>query len=301
MSLLVTGSIGIDTVETPHGRAEEVLGGSAVYFALAARMFAGVRLVGVVGEDFPPEFRRKLEHEAIDLAGLETRPGARTFRWTGRYEGDMNEAHTVDVRLNVLEDHPPRVPEAYRDSDFVFLANTHPALQRELLAQVDSPRLAVCDTMNIWIANERAELEQTLQRVHGLVMNEGEARMLTGLTNLVEAGHAALAMGPRFVIIKKGEHGALIFTAEGVAALPAFPCARTVDPTGAGDSFAGGMMGYLASRGDVSPAALKRAVAHGIVTASFVVEDFSTRRLEQISRREFNERFKAYQEMLTLP
>ena len=218
MPLLVTGSIGIDTVTTPHGQAQDVLGGTAVYFSFAATQYVPVRLVAAVGGDFPAEFRRVLESRSIDLAGLEVRRNSRTFRWTARFEGDMNQAETVDVQLNVLAEGPPRVPPEFRDSGPVFLAATHPTLQREVLAELASPDLVVCDTVNLWIDNERDSLLETLRLVTGVIINDGEARQLTGNVNLIKAGEALLALGPRFAMIKKGEHGSLLVTGDGAFA-----------------------------------------------------------------------------------
>lgn len=290
MSLLVTGSIGIDSVSTPSRTVEGVLGGSAVYFAFAAVQYVPVRLVGVVGEDFPPAFRNVLESREIDLTGLEVRKDSRTFRWTGRYEGDMNEAETVEVNLNVLAEQAPKVPASFADSKTVFLANTHPTLQRELLAQVSSPSLVVCDTMNLWIENERDSLIETLRAVHGVIINDAESRQLTGAVNLIEAGERILAWGPTFVIIKKGEHGALLVTAEGPVAIPAYPTAKVCDPTGAGDSFAGGVLGFLAAEGKHDAQTLRRALVRGTVAASFTIEDFSLNRVKDLPRAEVNER-----------
>ncbi len=298
MSLLVTGSIGIDSVSTPAGNVENVLGGSAVYFAFAAVQFAPVRLVGVVGDDFPAEFRQILESREIDLTGLEVRSGSRTFRWTGSYEGDMNEAETVDVSLNVLAEQAPNVPAVFADSKTVFLANTHPTLQRELLAQVNSPSLVVCDTMNLWIENERDSLIETLRLVHGVIINDAESRALTGAMNLIDAGEEILALGPKFVIIKKGEHGALLVTEEGPIAVPAFPTMEIRDPTGAGDSFAGGLLGYLAADGHHDAQTLRRALVRGTVAASFTIEDFSLGRVKTLTRKELDGRIERFLGML---
>lgn len=298
MSLLVTGSIGIDTVTTPFGHVEDVLGGSAVYFAFAACHYTRVRLVAVVGDDFPEAFRRVLASREIDLAGLESRPGSRTFRWTGRFEGDMNAAETVDVKLNVLAERAPRVPASFADSTTVFLANTHPTLQREVLSQLQSPRLSVCDSMNLWIETQRDSLIETLRRVTGVIINDGEARQLTGRTNLIDAGEAVLDFGPKFVIVKKGEHGALLLTHDGAFAAPAFPTKLVKDPTGAGDSFAGGVLGYLTEQGRHDTATLRRAMVRGTVAASFAIEDFSIRRVERLTRAEINQRVDQYLGML---
>ncbi|MEK6798742.1 MAG: PfkB family carbohydrate kinase [Planctomycetota bacterium] len=298
MSLLVTGSIGIDTVSSPHGQAAKVLGGSAVYFSLAAAYYVPVRLVGVVGDDFPEVHRRMLSTRPIDLTGLEVRRGSKTFRWTGRFVGDMNEAETVAVDLNVLAERGPTVPDSFRDSEFVFLANTHPTLQRELLSQLSRPKLVVCDTMNLWITKERDSLLETLGRVHGVILNDGEARLLTGKTNLVEAAESILGLGPRFVMVKKGEHGSLLASREGVASLPALPAKIVRDPTGAGDSFAGGVMGYLCRAGRWDVEALKSAAVRGTVAASFTIEDFSVRRIERLEMDEVERRVERFKQML---
>ena len=257
-----------------------------------------MRLVGVVGDDFPAEFRQILESREIDLTGLEVRSGSRTFRWTGSYEGDMNEAETVDVSLNVLAEQAPNVPAAFADSKTVFLANTHPTLQRELLAQVDSPSLVVCDTMNLWIENERDSLIETLRCVHGVIINDAESRALTGAMNLIDAGEKILALGPNFVIIKKGEHGALLVTEEGPIAVPAFPTMEIRDPTGAGDSFAGGLLGYLAAEGQHDAHTLRRALVRGTVAASFTIEDFSLGRVRTLTRNELDGRIERFLDML---
>lgn len=300
MSLLVTGSIGIDSVTTPHGSVSDVLGGSAVYFSFAASFFTPVRLVGVVGEDFPNEFRETLATRDIDLAGLETRKGSKTFRWTGKFVGDMSEAETVDVSLNVLAEAGPKVPASFADSRAVFLANTHPSLQRELLGQIDDPKLTVCDTMNLWIANERDELLKTLAAVDGVIINDAESRELTGCHNLIKVGEKLLDLGPTFAVIKKGEHGALLVTAEGPTAIPAFPTKNVNDPTGAGDSFAGGMLGYLADGDDFSPPALRRALVRGTVAASFTIEAFSLKRVMEVKREDIDRRVEDFRMMLRI-
>ncbi len=300
MQLLVTGSIGIDTVSTPYGRAEGVLGGSAVYFSFAAAHYVPVRLVGVVGEDFPDGFRETLKSRNIDLTGLESRQGSKTFRWHGRFHGDMNQAETVCVYLNVLAEQGPCVPAAFSDSDAVFLANTHPTLQRELLGQLSSPKLVVCDTMNHWIEGERESLLQTIGRVTGVILNDAEARQLTGRGNLIEAAETILGWGPGFVMVKKGEHGALLMTAEGPTAIPAYPTKQVRDPTGAGDSFAGGVLGYLSAEGKDDVASLRRAMVHGTVTASFAIEGFSLDRARQVGRADIEQRAEQFMRMLRL-
>ncbi|MGD2108160.1 MAG: PfkB family carbohydrate kinase [Phycisphaerae bacterium] len=300
MSLLVTGSLGIDTVTTPYGHMENVLGGCAVYFSFAATQYVPVRLVSVAGEDFPPEFRRVLESRNIDLTGLETRKGSKTFRWTGRFEGDMNEAETVDVQVNVLAERAATVPPAWADSSHVFLAVTHPTQQRELLSQLTSPELVVCDTVNLWIANERESLLQTLRLVTGVIINDAEARQLTDRVNLIEAGEAILDLGPKFVMIKKGEHGALLVSPDGAFAIPAYPSKAVRDPTGAGDSFAGGVMGYLALHQRHDTDALRRAMVRGTVAASFTIEDFSIARVRDLNRNEVDRRVDEFLNMLRL-
>lgn len=298
MSLLVTGSIGIDIVETPHGRADNVLGGTAVNFAAAARLFGPVRLVGVVGEDFPPALRDRMTDDRIDLTGLEVRKGSKTFRWHGRYSEDMNSRETVSVELNVLAEAGPKMPPAYADSKYVFLGATHPDLQQDMLSQLDSPELVVADTMDLWIETERASLERTLAMVGGVVLNDGEARMLTNETNLVTAGRAILNYGPQFVIIKKGEHGAVLVTRDRIASVPAYYSENVKDPTGAGDSFAGGLMGYLAREGKHDAGALIAAMVRGTVTASFLIEDFSINRLRALSDAELAGRMDEYFAMI---
>ncbi len=300
MSLIVTGSIGIDSIESPTGTAENVLGGSAIYFAAAASFFGPVRLVGAVGEDFPPEFLTTFKHFNVDLAGLETRLGSRTFRWRGRYHADMNVRDTLEVQLNVLAERLPPVPDAYCDSRHVFLANTHPAGQLELRRQFPHAKLVVADTMDLWISNEKPLLLEVLKQVDGLVLNYEESFQHTGKTNMVRAAEAILTMGPKFVVVKKGEHGAFLMHRDGMASLPAFAARDVIDPTGAGDTFAGGMMGYLASRGDlaIDLPALKTAMAYGTIVASFNIEAFSLNRLKEISREQIDARLTAFTTML---
>ena len=294
MSLLVTGSIGIDTVETPAGRREQILGGSAIYFAYAASFFTPVRLVGVVGDDCPASFFEVFKGRDVDISGLEVRKGSKTFRWHGSYVKDLNEAVTVEVDLNVLAERAPKIPDAFLESKYVFLANTHPVLQQQMLASLRYPRLIVADTMNLWIQTERNELLKLLKNVHGLVLNDGEARLLTEEKNLVTAARQVRKMGPKFVVIKKGEHGCLLSTDRGEFVLPAFPADKVIDPTGAGDSFAGGMMGYLSTQGTFSPATLKRALAFGTVVASFTIADFSLDGLKAATRDAIDDRWHEF-------
>jgi len=297
MPLLVVGSIGIDTIEAPTGIATDVLGGAATYFSYAASFFTSVRLVAVVGGDFPAEHRRLMESRKIDTSGLEVRPGGKTFRWRGRYSQDMNERETMEVHLNVLADFNPRLPDEHRNCPFLFLANGAPSTQLAVLEQMRSPRLAVADTMDLWIKTQHDELSRLLRRIDGLVINDQEAKMLAGTDNLVRAGRTIQAMGPRFVVLKKGEHGAMFFSRDETYVMPAYPTPDVIDPTGAGDSFGGGYMGFIASNGDSSPTSLKRAMAYGTVTASFTVEDFSLNRLARIGRDDIDRRFAEYRRM----
>ncbi|WZO99832.1 PfkB family carbohydrate kinase [Isosphaeraceae bacterium EP7] len=298
MALLVVGSIALDSVQTPHGIVEHALGGSATYFSYAASYFTPVRLVGVVGEDFPPQHRTLLEERGIDTSGLVVEKGGETFRWRGKYEGDMNVAETLEVHLNVLGTFNPDLPASFIDSPFVFLANGSPAMQLNVLRQSKSRKLVVADTMNFWIETQRDDLYALLKEVDGLVLNDGEARMLTEEVNLVRAGRKVLDLGPRFVIIKKGEHGAMFLSKDESYVMPAFPLADVVDPTGAGDSFAGGFMGYLASTGRTDAEALKTAMAYGSVVASLNVEDFSLRRFQRTERVDIDNRLADYRQMM---
>jgi sugar/nucleoside kinase (ribokinase family) len=299
MSLLVTGSIGIDTVETPSGRREGVIGGSAIYFAYAASFFTPVRLVGVVGEDCPQDFFDIFTGRDVDASGIERRKGSKTFRWSGSYLKDLNEAITVEVDLNVLAERAAKVPDKFLESRYLFLANTHPSLQQQTLASLKSPRLVVADTMNLWISTERPELLKLLKKIDGLVLNDGEARLLTGQKNLVAAARDVLKLGPKFVVIKKGEHGSLMVSQRDTFVLPAFPAEAVVDPTGAGDSFAGGMMGYLATQGSFSPATLKRALAFGTVVASFTIADFSLAGLQRATRDQIDDRWLDFKQAMS--
>lgn len=295
MSLIVTGSVGIDTVETPDGqRADDVLGGSSIYFAAGASYFTNVRLVAAVGEDFPDALSAKFDHFDVCTQGLEKRAGSKTFRWHGRYHENMNDRDTLEVQLNVLGEALPPVPEVYRDSKYVFLANTHPAGQMALLDQFPDRKLVVADTMDLWIETERDLLKALLKRVDGFVLNDSEAKMLTEESNVVRAADAVLAMGPSFVVVKKGEHGAILRHKDGTGVLPAYPAADVVDPTGAGDSFASGMMGYLCEQDDTSVDAIKRAMAYGTIVASYTIEKFSTDRLAEITRGDIDKRLAEF-------
>ena len=294
MSILVVGSVAYDTVETPSGRAEQVLGGSASFFAVAASYFAPVNLVGVVGEDFGDKQLAAFQGRPIDLTGLE-RAAGKTFHWQGRYSTDLNSRDTIRTDLNVFEFFQPKIPAAYRRSELVFLGNIDPVLQREVLAQVDKPRVVACDTMNYWIKGKPAELKATLAKVDVLLINDQEARDLSGEWNLVKAARAIRAMGPQTLVVKKGEHGVLLFGHESCFAAPALPLETVIDPTGAGDTFAGGFMGYLASVREVNDATLRQAVVMGSTLASFCVEAFSLDRLLTLTRMQIGERYAVFQ------
>jgi sugar/nucleoside kinase (ribokinase family) len=289
----VVGSVAFDDIETPAGSAKNVLGGSATHFAVAASFFAPVHLIGVVGEDFPAEDRDYLAGRGIDLGGLEVAKG-RTFRWSGRYHEDLNVRDTLSLELNVFADFQPAVAAAVRDVPYVFLANIDPRLQANVLAQFARPTLVACDTMNHWIDNARAPLEALLPRIGLLVVNDEEARLLSGEKNVIKAARKILALGPKALLIKRGEYGAILFSGNSVFAVPAFPLEEVFDPTGAGDTFAGGMVGWLAASGDRSEAGLRKAIVYGSVLASFVVEDFGGRRLRSLARDDVERRYRQF-------
>ncbi|MFN3240436.1 MAG: PfkB family carbohydrate kinase [Planctomycetota bacterium] len=291
MTLLVVGSTAFDTIETPHGNAERCLGGSSTYFGLAARLFTPVRLVSVIGEDFPDEHRKLLADRGICLDGLEVKEG-KTFAWHGRYSADMNDRETIDVQLNTFGDFEPKVPEHYRDTPFVFLANGAPATQLSVVEQMKDPKFVVADTMDLWIDIAKDGLLTLLKRIDGIILNDSEVKQLTGKSNLIAAGKATLELGPKLVIVKKGEHGCFVFSNFFHYALPAYPTETVVDPTGAGDSFAGGFMGFLANCDQISLANMQRAVAYGTVTASLNVEGFGVDRLADTSRETVERRFR---------
>lgn len=298
MSLLVVGSVAFDSIETPIGSIDEALGGSASFFSVVASNFTKPRLVGVVGEDFPDEHRDLFKKRGIDTSGLVTEKG-NTFRWKGRYHRDMNTRDTLEVHLNVFGTFNPVLPEHFKDSKFVFLANSSPVVQSKVLDQVKNPEMVLADTMDLWIDTQKEDLLKLLPRLDGLLINDSEAILLTGEPNLVLAGMAIRKLGPKFVILKKGEHGAMLFSQDGVFVVPAFPTEFVKDPTGAGDSFAGGIMGALATDPDKTTGRLRRAMAYGTVVASFTVEDFGLNRLKEMSRKEIDERFALYRKMLS--
>ncbi len=299
MDVLTIGTLAFDTVRTPFGAREDALGGSLSYLATAASFFARVGMVGVIGQDFPREHLDFFAARGIDLDGVATLPGE-TFRWSGRYEENLNVAHTLETKLNVLSEFRPTLSPAARRAGMVVLGNIDPSLQLSVLAKLESPRLVVLDTMNYWIDSERYRpiLIEALARVDVLCINDAEARLLSDCKNLVAAARAIRAMGPRILIIKRGEHGASLFTSEGVFSVPGFPLEDVRDPTGAGDSFAGGFVGFLAKHGSIDDRALRTAVVVGCVIASFVVQDFSLDRLRTLTSDEIAARLRAYQDLV---
>lgn len=293
MGIVVVGTVAFDTVETPFGKGENVLGGSATYFSTSASFFSDVSLVAVVGEDFPDEHLQFLRSREIDLQGLQRIPG-KTFHWSGKYGYDLNEAQTLETQLNVLMDFEPYLPASYRTTDVLFLANIDPELQLQVLDQVEKPRLTACDSMNFWISSKPDLLREVMKRVDIVVINEGEARMLTGEANLVRAARQIIALGCKRLVVKRGEYGVLMFTAETVFAAPAWPLEEVFDPTGAGDTFAGGFMGYLANTGDLSEEGIRQALVFGSVMASFNVEDFSLERMKKLTYQEIEARYRSF-------
>ena len=294
--LLVVGSVALDTVRTPFGEASEVLGGSAAYFATAASYFTSVDLIAVVGEDFPDQHLKFLKSRGIDLTGLEQRKGD-TFRWKGEYSYQLNEARTLDTRPNVFETFRPSIPDRYRSPAMLFLGNIDPELQLDVLRQVRRPLLVACDTMNYWIDRKREALWRVLEQIDALIINDGEARALGGQPNLVQVARDILTKGPKHLIIKRGEHGVLLFNHKQTFGAPAFPLEQVRDPTGAGDTFAGGFMGYLAATGNLSEASLRQAIIFGSVMASFTVEAFSLDRLRVLDYKEIEARFREFKRL----
>jgi len=291
MGILVVGSVAFDSIKTPFGVADEVLGGSACYFSTAASFFTDVNLVAVIGDDFPQEHIDFLKSRNIDLTGLQKSPGE-TFRWKGRYDYDLNEAHTLETHLNVFETFKPELPENYRDAEYVFLANIDPELQLEVLQQVKNPQLIACDTMNFWIEGKKAELIKTLAKVNILVINEAEVRQLADEPNLFKAAEIVRSYGPKTLVVKRGEYGVLMFSEGSIFSAPAYPLEEVFDPTGAGDTFAGGFIGYLAATRNLDEQNLRKATIFGTVMASFTVEKFSLDRLKEIEFSDVEARYK---------
>jgi len=306
MSLIVTGSIGIDTIHAPTGSAESVLGGSCTYFSAAAALYGPVRLVAAVGDDFPDEHERTLQHfPSIDISGLEKRAGSNTFRWTGKYHENMNIRETTDVTLGVLGEDPPGVPESFHDSRYVFLANTDPLSQLRFLDSFPDPTLVVADTMDLWIKTESDRLNELIHRIDALVLNDSEAEMMTSAGNTITAARQIRRQYDLdFVIVKKGEHGSILMHPDGIALLPAYPAEKVIDPTGAGDSFAGALMGVITRTGRADFPTLQQALAHGTIMSSFTIESFSLDRLTNLTMDEINQRldeFANYVQIRTNP
>lgn len=297
MSLLVVGSVAYDAVETPFGKCEKMLGGSGSHFSISASYFTDVRIVGVVGGDFEQADQAVLDAHNINTDDLERVPDGKTFRWFGRYDYDLNVAHTLDTQLNVFADFKPKLSEESKRSRLVFLGNIQPDLQREVREQMPNAELVALDTMNLWIDITRESLLRTIQTVDLVIINDAEARQLTEIPNLIKAARTILSWGPKALIVKRGEYGAALFTSRSYFAIPAYPLESVFDPTGAGDTFAGGLMGYLASQEELDEAAMRRAMIYGSVMASFNVEEFGTQRVHRLTHKEINERFHAFKEM----
>ncbi len=297
MSLLVVGSVAFDAVETPFGKIEKMLGGSGSHFSISASFFTDVQLVGVVGGDFGEDDRKILESHKVDLSDLERIEDGKTFRWYGRYDYDLNTAHTLNTELNVFADFKPKLSEKSKRARLVFLGNIQPDLQREVREQVTGAELVALDTMNLWIDIARDSLLKTLKGVDVVIINDAEARQLTAIPNLIKAARTILSWGPRALIVKRGEYGAALFTNESYFAIPAYPLESVFDPTGAGDTFAGGFMGYLSSQPKLDEAAMRRAMIFGSVMASFNVEEFGTARVQRLTHDEINERFRTFKQM----
>lgn len=294
--LLIVGTVAFDAIETPFGKTDKILGGAATYIALAAAQFKKVDagIVSIVGDDFPQENLDLLTNNGINLDGLEVVPGGKTFFWSGRYHNDMNSRDTLDTQLNVLADFQPQVPEAYQNADIVMLGNLHPAVQLSVIEQVKNPKLIVLDTMNFWMDTTLDLLKQVIAKVDVITINDEEARQLSGEYSLVKAARAIRDMGPDHVVIKKGEHGALLFHNEEMFFAPALPLEEVFDPTGAGDTFAGGFAGFLANSKDISFENMKNAVIHGSNLASFCVEKFGTERMQSLDKKEVKQRLKQF-------
>jgi len=298
MNLCVVGTLAYDTLETPFGRADDALGGSATYISTSASYFIQpIGVVGVVGGDFSKDALDFLESRGVDISGVEVKPEGRTFRWSGRYHHDLNVRDTLDTQLNVLAEFDPVIPEHMRDAEFLCLGNIDPLLQMKVLDQMNAPKFIVCDTMNFWIEGAFDALRRVLARVDCLIINDSEARLMTDEPNLVRAARMIMEMGPHILIIKKGEHGALLFTGDGVFSAPAYPLESIFDPTGAGDTFAGGFIGYLARCGEVTDANLRRAVINGSAMASFCVEQFSLDALKDLTPEKIRERMNAFKQL----
>jgi sugar/nucleoside kinase (ribokinase family) len=291
MAILVVGSVAIDSIKTPFGEREEALGGSATYFSTAASFFNKVEIIATVGEDFPAKYIKLFEKRGIGTEGLHVVKGGKTFRWKGSYGQDLNTAHTIYTHLNVFQDFKPEIPRDLRNTEFVFLANIDPVLQYSVLKQMKKPKLVACDSMNYWIENKKADFEKLMDHIDILLLNETEARMFTGESNLMKAARLIVAMGPKAVVIKKGEHGVIYFSKDSYFVTPAYLLESLYDPTGAGDTFAGGMIGYLSKAGKITETAIRNSIVYGSILASFAVEDFSVNKLLEISMADIKARF----------
>ena len=296
MSILVVGSTALDTIKTPFGKAERILGGSAIYFSLSAINFAPVSIVAVVGEDFPKKHIQFLQDKGIDTQGLNIESG-KTFHWEGEYSWDFSNPKTIKTDLNVFADFDPKIPKDYQNSNYIFLANIDPTIQMKVLNQIKKPKLIACDTMNYWIENKRTELLKLFKRIDILIINETESRELTNQNNLIKAAKDLLKLGPKIIVIKKGEHGVLVFTENSIFTTPAYLMESISDPTGAGDTFAGGFIGYLAKSKKLNQENLRKAAIYGTIMATFAVEDFSLRKLGKISKIEIDERIRKFKQI----
>lgn len=296
MSILVVGSVALDSIETPFGKKEEILGGSATFFSIAASFFDKVNIIATVGEDFPKKYLRLLKDRSIGTGGIAIKRG-KTFRWEGRYEYDMNVAHTLATHLNVFQDFAPEIPQNLRNSRILFLANIDPDLQDRVLKQMHRPKLIACDSMNHWITNKKKSLEKFLHKVDIFLLNDAEARQFSGEANLMKAAKAITSKGPKSVVIKKGEHGVIYYSRKGHFVAPAYPLEEVYDPTGAGDTFAGGVIGYLSKAGSLNDNAIRKSMIMGSILASFAVEDFSVNRLLNIRMADINKRYSEFKKL----
>ena len=296
MSILVVGSVALDSIETPFGKREEILGGSATFFSISASFFDKVNIIATVGEDFPKKYLRLLKERRIGTGGIAVNRG-KTFRWEGRYEHDMNVAHTLATHLNVFQDFAPKIPHSLRDSKILFLANIDPDLQDSVLRQVNRPKLIACDSMNHWITSKKRSLEKFLHKVDIFLLNDAEARQFSGEANLMKAAKAIVSKGPKSVIIKKGEHGVIYYSKSGHFVAPAYPLENVYDPTGAGDTFAGGVIGYLSKAGRINDTAIRKSMIYGSIMASFAVEDFSVNRLLGKKMSDINKRYSDFKKL----
>lgn len=297
MSILVVGSVAIDSIETPFGKRDEALGGSATYFSMAASFFNKVDIIATVGSDFPKKYITLFKNKNIGTSGLHIAKGQKTFRWKGKYDYDLSTAQTIYTRLNVFKNFKPEIPHNLRESEFVFLANIDPELQYNVLKQIKRPKLIACDSMNYWITHKRRDFELLLDKVDVLLLNDAEARQFTGESNLMKAARLVVSMGPKAVVIKKGEHGVIYFSKKSHFIAPAYLLESVYDPTGAGDTFAGGMVGFLSRQRKIDEANIRKSVVYGSILASFAVEDFSVNRLADITMREIHERYNHFKEI----